>query len=122
MIWRSRGDANLILATHANIEVRKTVQKALLLPVLKIWIRDRYRRAWKKSLEKWATPLTLKIDVELSYVRYRVSANETGSLRRANNIYNSNTMGTELKNGKNRENRQNFDKTELDPPRKYSAR
>jgi hypothetical protein len=90
--------------------------------VLRIWIRDRCGETWKKSLEKWATPLTLKVDVELSYVRYRVGASETGGLRKANSINNSNIMGTKLEGGEDRESRQNLGKTKLSPLRKYSAR
>jgi hypothetical protein len=73
-------------------------------------------------LEKWATPLTLKVDVELSYVRHRVSASETGSLRKVNNIDNDSVIRTKLKNRKDRKGRPNLDKTELDPSRKYSAK
>jgi hypothetical protein len=91
------------------------------LPILRIWIRDHFGEAWKKSLEKWATPLTLKVDVELSYVRHRIGASETGGLRKANNINNSSMVGTKLKNKKDRKGRPNLDKTELGPSRKYSA-
>jgi hypothetical protein len=73
-------------------------------------------------LEKWATPLILKVDVELSYVRYRVSASETGGLGRVNNINDSNMVGIKLENGKDRENRPNLGKTELGPLRKYNVR
>jgi hypothetical protein len=54
-------------------------------------------------LKKWATPLILKVDVGLNYVRHRISANETGGLRRANNINNDNVVGIKLENGKDRE-------------------
>jgi hypothetical protein len=73
--------------------------------MLRIWIRDRYGKAWKKSLEKWATLLTLKVDVELSYVRHRVGASETGGLGKANNINNNSVIETKLKNRKDREDR-----------------
>jgi hypothetical protein len=73
-------------------------------------------------LEKWATPLILKVDVELNYVKYRISASETGSLKRVNNINDSNVIRIKLKNGKDRKGRQNLGKTELGPSRKYNAR
>jgi hypothetical protein len=72
-------------------------------------------------LEKWATPLTLKIDVELNYVRHKVSASETGGLKRANNINDGSVIGTKLEDREDRKSRQNFDKTKLGPLRKYSA-
>jgi hypothetical protein len=90
--------------------------------MLKIWIRDRCKRAWKRNLEKWATPLTLKVDVELSYVRHRIGANETGGLGRANIINNNSVVRIKLEGGKDRENRQNLGKTKLGPLRKYSVR
>jgi hypothetical protein len=90
--------------------------------VLRIWIRDRYGKAWKKNLEKWATPLTLKVDVELSYVRHKISASETGGLRKVNNINNNSVVRIKLKSGKDRKSRQNLGKTKLGPLRKYSAR
>jgi hypothetical protein len=92
------------------------------LPILKIWIRDRYKKVWKKSLEKWATPLILKIDVGLNYVRYKFGANEVGDLGKANNICNDSTIGIKLENKEDYESRQNLGKTELGPLRKYSAR
>jgi hypothetical protein len=73
-------------------------------------------------LEKWVTPLTLKIDIELSYVRHKIGASETGGLKKANNINNSNMVGTKLKDREDRKNRPNLDKTELGPSRKYSAK
>jgi hypothetical protein len=90
--------------------------------MLRIWIRDRCGKAWEKNLEKWATPLTLKVDVELNYVKHKISASETGGLGRANSINNSNVIGTKLKNREDRKSRQNLGKTELGPSRKYSAR
>jgi hypothetical protein len=90
--------------------------------VLRIWIRDRCGKAWKKNLKKWATPLILKVDVELSYVRHRIGANEADNLGKANSINNNSMMGIKLKGEKDRKNRQNLGKTELDPLRKYSAR
>ena len=79
------------------------------------------RRNLEKNLEKWATPLILKVDVELNYVKYRINASETGGLRKVNNINNGNVIRTKLKNKKDRENRQNLGKTKLGPSRKYSA-
>jgi hypothetical protein len=72
-------------------------------------------------LEKWATPLILKVDVELSYVKHKVSASETGGLGRANNINNGSVVRTKLEDEKDRENRPNLDKTELGSLRKYSV-
>jgi hypothetical protein len=51
------------------------------------------------------TPLTLKVDVELSYVRHKVSANEAGGLGKANNINNSSVVETKLEGEKDRESR-----------------
>jgi hypothetical protein len=65
--------------------------------------------------------LTLKVDVELSYVKHKISANEAGGLRKANNINNNSIIRTKLESEKDRKNRQNLDKTKLDPSRKYSA-
>jgi hypothetical protein len=90
--------------------------------VLRIWIRDYFGEAWKKSLKKWATPLILKVDVELSYVKYRVGASETGGFKRANSINNSNVVGTKLESKEDRKNRPNLGKIELGPSRKYSAK
>jgi hypothetical protein len=73
-------------------------------------------------LEKWATPLILKVDVELSYVRHKIGASETGSFKKVNSINNNSVMGTKLEDKKDRKNRPNLDKTELGPSRKYSAR
>jgi hypothetical protein len=50
-----------------------------------------------------------------------MGANEAGYLRKTNNINNSNIVGTKLENKENRESRQDFGKTELDPVRKYNA-
>jgi hypothetical protein len=72
-------------------------------------------------LEKWATPLILKIDVGLYYVTHRMGANEADYLKKANSINDGSTVGTKLKSKEDRENRQNLDKTELDPSRKYNV-
>jgi hypothetical protein len=64
-------------------------------------LEDDFRKGlWKKSLEKWVTPLILKVDVGFLYVTYRMGVNEAGYFRKVNSINDSNMVGTKLESGK----------------------